>query len=117
MNVSALRSAHPRLLGYWTDDPADPGRLPLDHLAVQHLAAAIAPGARLTDLGGVYSLNARLDPAGLVLRVHQPLACVSRPRLLALQEVRQGLVRRGLCVPVALPWRGATVFRCGKPLG
>jgi Ser/Thr protein kinase RdoA (MazF antagonist) len=114
MKVAALRSAHPRLLGCWTDDPADPGRLPVDHTAVQQLAAAIAPGARLTDLGGVYSLNARLDPAGLVLRVHQPPACVSRPRLLAVQEVRRRLAHRGLRVPVAVPWRGATVFRCGS---
>ena len=43
------------------------------------------------------SLNVRLDPAGLVLRVHQPF--VSRPRLLALQEVRRRLASRGLAVP------------------
>ena len=50
-------------------------------------ATAIAPGAWLTDLGGMDSLNVRLDPAGVVLRVHQPPACVSRPRLLALNKV------------------------------
>lgn len=105
---------HPRLVGWWTDDPADPGRLPLNHPDVQRLAAAIAPGAQLTDLGGVMSLNVRLEPAGLVLRVHQPPTCVSRPRLLGLQEVRRRLAGGGLRVPVALPWRRATVFRCGS---
>jgi Ser/Thr protein kinase RdoA (MazF antagonist) len=108
---------HPRLVNWATDDPDDPGRLPVSHADVQRLAAAIAPGARLTDLGGVMSLNARLDPvdapgaAALVLRVHQQF--VSRPRLLALQEVRRHLAGRGLRVAVAVPWRGATVFRCG----
>jgi hypothetical protein len=64
----------------WTDDPADPGRWQLHHPDVQRLAAVIAPGAHLTDLGGAMSLNVRLDPLGLVLRVHQ--AHVSRARLL-----------------------------------
>lgn len=106
--------SHPRLVRCWTDDPGNPGRLPLNHPDVQRLGAAIAPGARLTDLGGTYSLNVRLDPAGVVLRVHQPPACVSRRRLLAVQDVRRRLTRQGLRVPVAIPWRGATVFRCGS---
>jgi Ser/Thr protein kinase RdoA (MazF antagonist) len=106
--------SHPRLVRCWTDDPGDPGRLPLNQPDVQRLAAAIAPGACLTDLGGVYSLNVRLDPAGFVLRVHQPPTCVSRRRLLAVQDVRRCLASRGLRVPVAIPWRGATVFRCGS---
>jgi Ser/Thr protein kinase RdoA (MazF antagonist) len=105
---------HPGLVACWTDDPADPGRWPLERPEVQRLAAAIAPGARLTDLGGVMSLNVRLDPAGLVLRVHQPPPGVSRRRLLGLQAVRRHLAGAGLRVPVALPWRGETVFRCGS---
>jgi Ser/Thr protein kinase RdoA (MazF antagonist) len=57
------------------------------------------------------SLNLDLQPTGLVLRVHRPL--LSRARLLALQRVRESLAERGLVVPVPLPWRGATLFRCG----
>jgi hypothetical protein len=56
---------------------------------VQQLVTAISPESRATDLGGVMSLNVRLDAAGLVLRVHQPF--VSRQRLLAVQDVRRGL--------------------------
>jgi len=37
---------------------------------VQQLIAAISPESHATDLGGVMSLNARLDAAGLVPRVH-----------------------------------------------
>jgi Ser/Thr protein kinase RdoA (MazF antagonist) len=105
---------HPRLTAWWTDDPADPGRLPVDWPDVRRLAASIAPDAQLTDLGGVFSLNLRLEPPGLVLRVHQPASCVSRPRLLGLQAVRRRLASGGLRVPLALPWRGETVFRCGR---
>jgi Ser/Thr protein kinase RdoA (MazF antagonist) len=78
---------------------------------VRRLVEEIAPGASPTDLGGTMSLNLRLDPAGLVLRVHRPF--VSRPRLLALQEVRRRLVERGRRVAAPLPWRGAALFRCG----
>lgn len=102
---------HPYLLAWWNDNPADPDRPTLDNPDVQRLAAAISPGARMTDLGGVMSLNARLDPDDLVLRVHQPF--VSRPRLLAVQRVRRALADAGLVVPVAVDWRNATVFRCG----
>lgn len=104
------RSPHPRLLAWRKDDPADPGRPSPNDPDVRRLVADIAPGAQRTDLGGVMSLNVRLDPAGLVLRVHQPF--VSRPRLLALQEVRWRLADQGLIVPVPLLWRGSTVFRC-----
>ena len=110
----AHKTLYPRLVRIWTDDPDDPGRLLLSTPSVQYLAAAIAPGTRLTDLGGTYSLNVRLDPADLVLRVHLPPACASRPRLLALQEVRRRLASQGLHVPVALSWHGTTVFRCGS---
>ncbi|MGH2351899.1 MAG: phosphotransferase enzyme family protein [Chloroflexota bacterium] len=79
---------------------------------VRRLAAEIAPGSAAVDLGGTMSLNVGLQSAGLVLRVHRPF--VSRPRLIALQHVRQGLAERGLIVPVPVPWRGATVFRCAS---
>lgn len=79
---------------------------------VQRLVAAIAPGALATDLGGTFSLNVGLAPAGLVLRVQQPF--VTRGRMLAVQAVRHFLAGKGLVVPVALRWRGSTVFRCGK---
>ncbi len=84
----------------------------LDNPAVRRLATEIAPGAQLADLGGTFSLNVALAPAELVLRVHQPF--VTRQRLRALQEVRRALAGRGLVVPVALPWRGSTMFRCGS---
>ncbi len=103
---------HPRLLDRWKDDPCDPCRPSLNAPRVQRLVADLAPGSHVTDLGGVMSRNVRLDPAGLVLRVHQPF--VSRPRLLALQEVRRRLASRGLAVPTPVRWRGSTVFRCGN---
>jgi RimJ/RimL family protein N-acetyltransferase len=83
--VAAPARAHPRLVSRWTDDPDDPRRLPLDAPDVRRLCAAIAPGARLADVGGVMSLNVRLDrpdSGSLVLRVHQPEECVSRLMLL-----------------------------------
>lgn len=54
------------------------------------------------------SLTILIDPAGprarsLVLRVHQPDGCVSRPRPLALQKVRRRLAAQGQRVPGALP--------------
>jgi Ser/Thr protein kinase RdoA (MazF antagonist) len=102
---------HPRLRRWLHDDPADPGRWPLDRSEVQRLIAGIAPGSRAADLGGVMSLNAHLESAGLVLRVHQPF--VTRDRLRAQQELRRRLAGCGLRVPAPAAWRGATVFRCG----
>jgi Ser/Thr protein kinase RdoA (MazF antagonist) len=101
---------HPRLLKWWTDDPADSDRMSLNDPDVRQLVAAISPESHVTDLGGVMSLNIRLDAAGRVLRVHQPF--VSRQRLLAVQEVRRRLASQGLLVPVPLRWNNATVFRC-----
>jgi Ser/Thr protein kinase RdoA (MazF antagonist) len=97
-------------MAWGIDPPSDPGRLPLDDPDVQRLAADISPGSRLTDLGGTMSLNVWLDPAALVLRVHQYF--VSRQRLLAIQEARRRLASQGLLVPVPVRWRGSTVFRC-----
>ena len=57
------------------------------------------------------SLNVGLQPAGLVLRVHQ--FWVSRPRLLALQRIRAQLAQQELTVATALPSRGTTLMRCG----
>jgi Ser/Thr protein kinase RdoA (MazF antagonist) len=91
-------------------DPADPGRMSLNDPDVQCLVTTISPESQATDLGGVMSLNVRLDAAGLVLRVHQPF--VSRQRLLAVQDVRRGLANQGLAVPAPLRWNDKTVFRC-----
>jgi hypothetical protein len=101
-----------RLLAWWRDDPADPGRPFLTHPDVQRLVAAIASGSLATDLGGTMSLNVRLHSARLVLRVHD--RHVSRRRLLAVQAVRRRLADLGLVVAVPLPWHGATVFPCGR---
>lgn len=103
---------HPRLLAWWKDDPADPDRPSLHDPDVQRLIAQIAPGSDACDLGGVMSLNVKLDAAGFVLRVHQPF--ISYPRLIAVQQVRRRLAEMGLVVPVALSWHNASVFRCGK---
>jgi Ser/Thr protein kinase RdoA (MazF antagonist) len=98
-------------MAWWVDDPENPGRASLSNHAVQCVAVELAPGCRLTDLGGTMSLNVRLDPAGLVLRVHQPF--VSRRRLLAVQAVRHMLAGQGMVVPVPVDRGGSTVFRCG----
>lgn len=105
-------SPHPRLQAWWRGTPSDPGRPTLNTPDVRRLTDEIAPGSQVTDLGGYMSLNARLDPASLVLRVHRTF--VSRRRLLAVQEVRRRLADGGLVVPIPLPWRGSTVFRCGN---
>jgi Ser/Thr protein kinase RdoA (MazF antagonist) len=105
-----VRLTHPHLLEWWTDDPASPDRPSLNAPGVQQLIAAISPASHATDLGGVMSLNVRLDAAGLVLRVHQPF--VSRRRLLALQKVRRSLASQGLVVPAPVRWNNSTVFRC-----
>jgi len=60
----AVNLSHPRLLEWFTDDPADPGRLLLNDPAVRQLAAAISPKSHITDLGDVMSLNVRLDAVG-----------------------------------------------------
>jgi Phosphotransferase enzyme family len=108
------RNLRPRLLGWWRDNPLDAGRPTLDNPDVRRLINRIDALARATDLGGVMSLNARLEPAGLVLRVHQPF--VSRAQLLAVQAVRKQLSQRGLAVGVPLAWQHATVLRCGARL-
>ena len=104
------QTSHKHLLAYWKDDPLNPGRATLNNPDVQRLVMSVCPDCQSTDLGGVMSLNVKLDPVGWVLRVHQPF--VSRRRLHAVQAVRRGLAGRGLIVPVALPWNRSTVFRC-----
>lgn len=101
---------YPHMLA-WREDPSEPDRPVLSHPDVQRLAAEIAPGSTGTDLGGAFSLNVRLEPAGLVLRVHQPF--MTRRRLEAQQEVRRRLAGLGLTVPVPMEWRGSTLLRCG----
>ncbi|MGI8404046.1 MAG: phosphotransferase [Thermomicrobiales bacterium] len=95
----------------WREDPSDPDRLLLINPDVQRLGAEIAPSSTLTDLGGAFSLNVLLDPAGLVLRVHQPF--VTKRRLEAQQAVRRRLVEVGLTTPVPMAWCDSTLLRCG----
>ncbi len=102
---------YPHMLA-WRQDPSDPDRPLLSNPDVQRLILEIAPDSRATDLGGRFSLNVGLSPAGLVLRVHQPF--VSHRRLLAVQQVRRRLADKGLTVPVPLSWRGSTLLRCGS---
>ena len=78
---------------------------------MQQLIADIDPDCHARDLGGAMSLNVHIDPAGLVLRVHQPF--VSRQRLRALHAVRVNLANQGLVVPVPVGHGGSTIFRCG----
>jgi len=94
----------------WRDDPANPGRLPLDDPRARRLIVRVAPGATATDLGGTFSLNVLLEPHGLVLRVHQPF--VSRTRMVAVQVLKHALAGRGLRVATAVAHEGATVVRC-----
>ena len=96
----------------WREDPSDPDRPLLSDPDVQRLAAEIAPSSAVTDLGGAFSLNVRLEPADLVLRVHQSF--MTRRRLVAQQEVRRRLAGQGLTVPVPMEWRGSTLLRCGS---
>lgn len=96
---------HPRMLKWLNDAPSDAGRPSLSNPDVRRLVAEITPGSEVTDLGGYMSLNARLGTTGMVLRVHRPF--VSRPRLLAVQEVRRRLAHAGLVVPVPFRWRGS----------
>src|SRR5262249_43868760 len=98
----------PRLVKWWLEND----RTSLSDPDVQRLVAHIGPGSRASDLGGTMSLNVELQPAGLMLRVHQPF--VSRLRGRALQQARRRLAEQGLIVPAAVPWRGSTVFRCGN---
>ncbi|MGH2343803.1 MAG: phosphotransferase, partial [Chloroflexota bacterium] len=108
----AVKAIRPRRLAdWWTDDPVNPGRAALSNPAVRQLIAEIDPDCRAGDLGGTMSLNVRIEPTGLVLRVHQPF--VSRQRLRALQAVRINLALQGLVVPVPVNHRGSTIFRCG----
>lgn len=102
----------PRLRSWWSDESVNHGRLSQDDPAVQHLLDDIDPNASVSDLGGTMSLNLRLEPKGMVLRVHQPF--VSRPRLAALQRARQFLADKGLVVPVPVGHDGSRILRCGQ---
>jgi Ser/Thr protein kinase RdoA (MazF antagonist) len=111
MDARMTNRIYPHMLA-WREDPSDPDRPVLGDPDVQRLVAEIAPGSTFTDLGGAFSLNVRLEPAGLVLRVHQPF--MSKPRLEAQQEVRRKLATLGLTVPVPQAWRGSTLLRSGS---
>jgi len=102
----------PRVFDWWADDDLTHGRPSPGNPDVQRLIARISPDAQITDLGGTMSLNLELDPAGLVLRIHQPF--VSRERLLAVHAVRRRISQSGLLVPSAVNGTKSTVFRCGN---
>lgn len=107
-----IQSNHKHLLEWWADDDLDHGRPSVNNPDVRRLVANISPGSQVEDLGGTMSLNLKLDPAGGVLRVHQPF--VSKGRILAVQAVRRQLSNFGLIVPTAIQWGNSTVFRCGN---
>ena len=99
-----------RLLDWWIDDPADPGRMRWNDPDVQNLLKQIAATSKTTDLGGTMSLNVRIEPEDLVLRIHQPF--VSKPRLLAVQQLRMACVKHGVVVPVPSGIGESTLKRC-----
>lgn len=101
---------HARLRSYFTYNPADPGRVAPTDPCVVALVDRLAPGSRVRDLGGDVSLNLLLEPADLVLRVHQPF--VSRRRVFAVQHLRQRLDAKGLIVPLPVPWEDSPVLHC-----
>ena len=106
------RPIHPRLLDWWQDNPSDPDRPSLNNPDVQRLISEIGSVSHASDIGGVMSLNVRLEPLDLLLRVHQPF--VSRQRILAIQQVRCRLAQLGLAVPIPVDLHNSTVFQCGK---
>lgn len=82
-------------------------------IAAVRRAWELGPVTGVTDLGGTYNLNLRLqtDPDAVVLRVYRPW--ISATRLAATQAARDALAEQGL--PVVAPLRspsgdGATVF-------
>lgn len=102
----------PSLRDWWSDDPADPGRLPAEDPRVRDLLDRIAPGETIEDLGGAFSLNLRLTPSDRVLRVHRPM--ISRRRLRAEQHLRAMLCEAGIRTPLPLPIAGDTIALCGR---
>ena len=94
MSHGPAERTHPRLRAWWTDNPADPDRMPVDDPDVQQLAAAISPASRPTDLGGVMSLNVRLDAAGSLYRQRATLC--RRARRVHRGPDRQALLQAAL---------------------
>lgn len=94
---------------WWIDDPADPGRLTLQDADVDRLAQRISPGASAVDLGGTMSLNVKIEPDNLVLRIHQ--AFVSRQRLSAVQRIRSHCAAQGLVTTEPLYRNNQSMFR------
>jgi Ser/Thr protein kinase RdoA (MazF antagonist) len=101
-----------RMRSWFTYNESDPGRMSPTDPRVSHLVARVAAGSHAIDLGGDFSLNVLLEPAGVVLRVHQPF--VSRRRMVAAQDVRRWLASMGLIVPLAVSWNGSTALRCDQ---
>ncbi len=59
-------SVNPRLLEWRKDNTSDPDRPSLNDPSVQQLVIEIGSGSQAANLGGVMSLNIRLEPPGLV---------------------------------------------------
>jgi Ser/Thr protein kinase RdoA (MazF antagonist) len=106
--------------------PAGGYAVPADE-EILKLAAEIAPDGEAVRLGGWMSVNFHLKRSArndgesvgratddLVLHVHPRY--VTRRRLRAVQRVRQAVAASGIIAPLALPYRGSTVIRCGTSL-
>ena len=101
----------PPLRAWWTGDPHDPGRLPIDDPRVQDLLDRVAPDETVEDLGGAFSLNLHLSPSARVLRIHRPM--ISRTRLQAEHDLRTMLSAQGIAIPCPLPAAGSTILATG----
>ncbi|MEQ7006627.1 phosphotransferase [Actinopolymorpha sp. B17G11] len=99
-----------RMRRWWQGDPASPEVTSPDDPDLRRLLERVAPGSETSDLGGCFCVNVRLPEPGLVVRV-QP-RFVSRQRVLALQDIRRQLARRGLLVGTPRTWRGRPLLRC-----
>lgn len=96
--------------------PALPGwfgpRASVDDPAVTALVERVAPTTPITDLGGAFNLNLRLDfDSPAVLRVHRPW--VPRWRIAGLRRLRERLRSAGSNVARPIPVLGRDVVRVG----
>lgn len=111
-STMGVMSGFARMRSWLTYNTSDPGRMSATDPRVRHLVARVAPRSHVSDLGGDFSLNLLLEPAGLVLRVHQSF--VSRRRMVAAQDARRWLASKGVVVPLAVSWNGSTALRCDQ---
>jgi len=112
--MGMMSTRRSNLRRWWSDDPEDPARPAATHPDVQSLLRRIAPGERVTDLGGTMSLNLHLPASGRVVRVHQPWN--TRRRVCGEQALRVALLREGWRVPQPLLLKSRSVLACGRRL-